>query len=338
MAVIMGIALVFLLSFLPMLLYALLLWRLDRYEKEPLLLLGFAFLWGALPSIILSLILELIFNVPITALSSNALTYELLGTALAAPVIEEATKALGLLGLLLTMPREFDSPLDGLIYGGMVGFGFAAVENFLYLMTAFSSGGVGGAVGLAFLRAGIFGLNHAMYTAFTGLGLALVTEMVTRRLAQIAFPLLGLVLAIGAHAYHNTFATFWGYTEGDGSLIAAIFGDWLGVLFLLGVALWSQWLERKRLRAYFDGAGEGLRLPDLDSKAFTSPWYRRFSRLGALLQADLRRWHQLGRYYQLTSEAAFNWHRVQQGDAKSEEKLAALEPKILALRKTIHET
>jgi RsiW-degrading membrane proteinase PrsW (M82 family) len=338
LALLTGLTLVLVLSFLPMLLYALLLWRLDRYEREPLLLLGLAFFWGALPSIILSIILELIFNVPIVALSrNNALTYELLGSAVAAPLIEEGTKALALLGLLLTTPREFDSPLDGIIYGGMVGFGFAAVENFLYLMGAFANGGVGGAVGLAFLRAGIFGLNHAMYTAFAGLGLALVPEMSSRRAAQIFFPLAGFILAVGAHAFHNTFATFWGFAEGDASLLAAIVGDWMGVFFLLLVVVWSQWLERKRLRAYFDSDGQALQLPDLDSQTFTSPWYRRISRLSALAQADFRRWRQLGRYYQLTSEAAFNWHRIQQGDVKSQQKLGELEPKIHALREAIHD-
>lgn len=173
----MDILIILFLSFVPMLIYALALWWLDRFEKEPLHLLALAFLWGAVPSIILSLILEIIFDIPITLLAGSALTYDLLGSSIAAPLIEEGTKAVALVALFLFFRHEIDSPLDGVIYGGMVGFGFAAVENLFYLFGAYAEGGLGGVAWLAFLRAGLFGLNHAMYTGFTGLGIALALEI-----------------------------------------------------------------------------------------------------------------------------------------------------------------
>ncbi|HOT92216.1 MAG TPA: hypothetical protein PLJ78_09370 [Anaerolineae bacterium] len=49
------ILLILFLSLGPMLLYAAVLWWFDRYEKEPLALLVAAFVWGAIPSIILAL-------------------------------------------------------------------------------------------------------------------------------------------------------------------------------------------------------------------------------------------------------------------------------------------
>ncbi len=161
--------LILVLSFVPMLLYALVLWWLDRYEKEPFGLLTVSFLWGAVPSIVLALIMQIALDVPLTAIqSSSQLTYELLGASVVAPLTEEGIKALALILLLLLFKREIDSPLDGVIYGGMVGFGFAAVENVFYLFGALTEGGVGEVLGLAFMRVGIFGLNHAMYTGFTG--------------------------------------------------------------------------------------------------------------------------------------------------------------------------
>ena len=39
-------------SVIPTILYVLLLWRLDRYEKEPIKLLAIAFFWGAVPATI----------------------------------------------------------------------------------------------------------------------------------------------------------------------------------------------------------------------------------------------------------------------------------------------
>lgn len=328
----MSIIIILLLSFVPMLLYAGLLWWLDRYEKEPLALLGFAFLWGAIPSIILSLILEIILNVPIIALSGeNALIYNLLGASLAAPIIEEGTKALAVLGLFIFFPREIDSPLDGLIYGGMAGFGFAAVENFFYLMTAYESGGLGGAFGLAFLRAGLFGLNHAMYTAFTGLGMALALEL--RRAWLVVMPLLGLSLAVATHAYHNTFSTFWGYTEGGGALLTAAIGDWVGVLILLIVAVWARWLEGQRIRDYLNQGFEGRDALSSDEiELLTSPWRRRLERLRRLFSEGPERWWQQGRFFHLITEAAFKWHRAQKGDERSQEKLRKVEAKLREAR------
>lgn len=324
----MDILIILFISFAPMLLYAALLWWLDRYEKEPLGLLGFAFLWGAIPSIILSLILEIIFDVPIMALSGqNALIYNLLGGSLAAPIIEEGTKALAVLGLFIAFPSEIDSPLDGLVYGGMAGFGFAAVENFFYLMTAYDSGGLGGAFGLALLRAGLFGLNHAMYTAFTGLGVALALEL--RRAWLIVMPILGLGLAVVTHAYHNTFATFWGFTEGGGALFTAAVGDWAAVLILLVVAIWARWLEGQRIRAYLNqGYANRDQLSSDEVALLASPWRRRLARWATLFSEGPQRWWKQGRFYHLITEAAFKWHRLRKGDQRSEEKLQRIEAKL----------
>jgi len=330
----MGILLVMLLSFVPMLLYALLLWWLDRYEKEPLYLLAFAFLWGAIPAIILSLLLEVLLDIPILAVSNSALTYDLLGSSFSAPLVEEGVKALAVLGLFLFFRREIDSPLDGLIYGGMTGFGFAAVENFFYLLGAYESGGMAGTLSLTFFRAGLFGLNHAMYTGFTGLGLALVLE--TRRTwLKFLLPPLGLALAIGTHAYHNTFTTFWGHLEGSASFVTALIGDWVTTLFLLFVIIWAKSLERQRIRVFLEGYVVTHHLPPAEIGLLTSPWERQKARLRALFKGDVGRWWRLGRYFQIVSEAAFSRHRAGQGDAKSAAKLAKLEQKLQLVRQTL---
>ena len=52
---------------------------------------------------------------------------------LGAPVTEEASKGLFLLLLLWWRRAELDGVLDGIVYAGMVGIGFAFTENILYL-------------------------------------------------------------------------------------------------------------------------------------------------------------------------------------------------------------
>ena len=50
-------------SYAPVLLYVYLIWWLDRYEREPIKLIGLAFLWGAIGSSIISLIFDLILEI-----------------------------------------------------------------------------------------------------------------------------------------------------------------------------------------------------------------------------------------------------------------------------------
>lgn len=327
--------LILVLSFVPMLLYATLLWWLDRYEKEPLALLVVAFLWGAVPSIILALIMQIILDIPIMAISgTNQLTYELLGASIVAPLTEEGIKALALLLLLLFLRRELDSPLDGLIYGGVVGFGFAAVENVFYLFGAYSQGGIGSALGLTFLRAGVFGLNHAMYTAFTGLGVALSLELRSVPMKVLSI-LIGFSLALGTHALHNALATF---TAQSGliSLLLAVLADWAGVAVLLIVAVGAFILERRRIAAYAEQLVSQHRLPTEEVAVLKSTLKRRVARLRPLSSGDIKRWRALQRYHAKVTEAAFAWHRLRHGDVKAQPRLAKLEKEFQQLRREAH--
>lgn len=327
----MDILIILFLSFIPMLIYAVVLWWLDRFEREPLYLLALAFLWGAVPSIILSVILEVIFDIPITLISGSALAYDLLGGSFAAPLIEEGTKAIALIALLLFFRHELDSPLDGLIYGGMAGFGFAAVENAFYLFGAYSEGGMADVTSLALLRAGLFGLNHAMYTGLTGLGIALALEVRSIWLKGL-FPLLGFGLAMGAHAYHNTFATFTGHMESMMPLALAVVGDWAAIILLFGVIIAVRFLEQRRIHNFLERRTGPLQFQRGEIATLTSPLKRWWTQLQALLTGNVKHWRKVVRYFRIVTEAAFAFHRAQHGDAKAGVRLQRLEQEILALR------
>lgn len=330
----MDILLILFLSFAPMFLYALILWWFDRYEKEPLPLLVAAFLWGAIPSIILALILELILDIPIVAVSPNQLTYELLGASVVAPVVEEGIKALALLILLLFLRREIDSPMDGLIYGGIVGFGFAAVENVFYLFGAYTEGGLGSVLSLAFLRTGIFGLNHAMYTGFTGLGIALSLEIRKKALKPVLIAA-GFVVALATHALHNALATFTGYNEGLFTLLIAVILDWGGVLMMLAVIGWTFILERRRIIVYAEELVNVHVIPKNEVDVLKSTLQRRLARLNMLFSGDVKRWATTRRYHYKVTKAAFAWHRLNNGDSTSRQRLKQLETQFLALREAL---
>jgi protease PrsW len=48
--------------------------------------------------------------------------------------VPEETVKVGIIAAVALRSREFDEPMDGVVYGTAVGLGFAAVENFLYVI------------------------------------------------------------------------------------------------------------------------------------------------------------------------------------------------------------
>ncbi len=188
-------------AIVPTAVYSFAFYWADRYEREPRSLLTVAFVWGAVPAIIVSLIAELALGTPLAG-QSGTLQAALITGVVLAPVIEEIAKGAALLGLYHWRHSEFDGVLDGLIYGALVGFGFAMTENFLYFLGAFGEAGFAGLSWVIFLRAIVFGLNHAFYTSLTGIGFGLARNE-RNPVARIAFVGVGLVSAILVHSLHN---------------------------------------------------------------------------------------------------------------------------------------
>ena len=224
----------------PMVLYAILIWRIDRWEREPIPLLLAAFLWGSIPSVLFALIGQAVLGIPMNDLSPDgALFRQLYQASFVAPLTEEITKGLGLLLLFLFFEREIDSVLDGLIYGSMIGFGFSAVENVLYFVGQTTPSEL---FLLFFLRAFVFGMLHALFTGLVGVGLAL-GKFSRNPTLRIAWPLIGLALAIFTHALHNFFATLGGEHLWY-AVIGISFGlVWFGVTSV--VCLWheNRWIQ-----------------------------------------------------------------------------------------------
>jgi RsiW-degrading membrane proteinase PrsW (M82 family) len=192
-------------AIIPTLIYALIFYWADRYEREPTWLLMVAFIWGAGPAILVSLVGEVLLQGPLLA-APDVANLDLMGSALAAPLIEEVIKWLALLAIFYFKRQEFDGPLDGLIYGALVGFGFAMTENIFYFTGAYGDGGYAGLATLIFVRGLLFGMNHAFYTALSGIGLGLARNA-NQRATALLWAVAGLLAAISAHALHNLAAT-----------------------------------------------------------------------------------------------------------------------------------
>lgn len=145
--------------------------RADIFEERSYVTIGAAFVWGAV----------VVTGVGVTASPAMAdIVASFLGDdlvdwvpAVAAPLVEEPLKVLGVVLLALIPATRIGSPLQGLFYGVFVGLGFQVAESFLYTMNAasVSHGSLEVVIAMFLLRGFVGGLwSHAAYTAISGAG------------------------------------------------------------------------------------------------------------------------------------------------------------------------
>jgi RsiW-degrading membrane proteinase PrsW (M82 family) len=291
-------------ALIPTVVYVLFIWWLDRYEKEPLWLLGLAFFWGAVPAALISVLLELLFDVPIYAVGGESLIANLASVSINAPLVEESAKGIALIGLVLVFPREFDDVLDGIIYGALIGFGFAFTENIgAYFLPILRAEGLTAGLTNIFLRSVVFGFNHAFWTGLVGaaVGVARLASTWTRR---IVIPVAGWALAVWLHGLHNAAVTLVEQTLGI-SLFVSLILTWGGLLLLLIIAMLvlrreSLWIERGLIEEVRRGA-----LSPQEFDLLRSAGKRLRVRWQALGRGGRPAYHSVGRYYQCATELAF---------------------------------
>ncbi|HEX4205248.1 MAG TPA: PrsW family glutamic-type intramembrane protease [Ktedonobacteraceae bacterium] len=167
---------------------------IDRFEREPWFLRLTAFLWGAIIAIPTALIEQHVDLALLNVLGSDDLLRSIF-RGLDAGIAEETVKGLGLLLLFFVLRDEFDNVTDGIVYGALIGAGFAMVENFVYFAQYAKEF-------LLFLIVGrvVLGwLCHSTFTVCFGAALGYVRH--TRvRWKQITLPLLGYLCAVGLHS------------------------------------------------------------------------------------------------------------------------------------------
>jgi len=291
------------------LLFSYVLYWLDRYEKEPILLLGGVFIWGAVIAAGSAFLINTVAGLGVYIFTNSNVATDFTTGTLIAPVVEETLKGLAVLGVFLLFRTEFDSVLDGIIYAGVAALGFAATENIYYIYTyGFQESGWSGLLSLTFVRVLLVGWQHPFYTAFTGIGLA-IARLNKNWLVKVMAALMGLSIAIFFHALHNTLATFLNGLAGM-TIGAAV--DWTGWLFMLGIVIWATWREQQHLKKYLAAELKvGTITPTLFRTA-TSGWLQMRARLTALFT---RKYLKTTRFYQACGEYANKrWQYDRMGD------------------------
>jgi hypothetical protein len=125
-----------------------------------------------------------------------------------APVVEEIAKGFGILLIFLMAKRAFDGPVDGIVYGALVGAGFAFTENIQYFAISLIEGG-GVQLTATFVMRGLMSpFAHAMFTALTGFAMGLAARRHASTGAVVGSGAIGLLGAMLLHGFWNGSATF----------------------------------------------------------------------------------------------------------------------------------
>jgi len=314
-----GLIVGMLLAVIPVPFYLALALSVDRYEKEPVWMLGLAFLWGGTGAVFISFILNSINSAIFGAIGgSGAAAFG--GSVISAPVVEETAKALALLAFFVWKKDEFDGVLDGVVYAGMVGLGFAMTENVSYYGQALSNG----ALAPTLMVRGVFApFSHPLFTAMTGIGLGIARETTKRPLKAIA-PLMGLAMVMGLHA-------LWNLSAGVG---AAFLPVYLMVMVpamaaLLGVVLFAQARERRIFRAHLTPYVHTGHLSPAEVQALCVFGGRVKTLYAAASAGGMAGYRRESAFQQAASELAFHRWRTERGITRGTTEYMAVEAEYL---------
>ncbi len=183
-------------------------WWLDRYEPEPRRYKVAAFVWGGVGAVAIALVVQ-----GVVAATTDLTDAQL--ASIVAPASEEPAKGLFLLLTFLRWRRIIDGFLDGLVVAGLVGLGFAFIENIGYYAASYLGSpdipvaGAEGAAGTFFVRGIMSPFAHPLFTSAFGIAIGLAV-LVRSRVLKVLVGIVGMAASIGLHALWNASLSYGG--------------------------------------------------------------------------------------------------------------------------------
>lgn len=216
----------FIIGFFPGILWLIYFLSRDRLNPEPPGLIMFTFVLGMIAFWVSSLIEPAAFWLLATLNPQNTAStlWNLLSVnLLVIGPVEELCKWLPVF-LFAYFRREFDEPLDGIVYCLASALGFAAVENIKYLES------IGPQIIL--IRGALTNLGHAFFAGISGYGLGRA-KFATRHKAGLMIGF--LALASLSHGFYDI-------------IVDVIENDWLRILALAGFIIFLGFINFRGFR------------------------------------------------------------------------------------------
>ena len=284
---------------------ATLLW-LDRYESEPNSMLALAFAWGAGVATLGALVINTASLQAIKAAGGDVTT----AAVLVAPVVEETFKGLAIVVVLLLRRREFDGIVDGIVYAGLAGIGFAFVENVLYLGRTLAESGGAGTAAVFVLRCVVSPFAHPLFTSATGIGVGIAVRS-RKRAVKIIAPILGWCVAVLLHGAWNLSAA-----SGLAGFVSVYVVVQLPVFAaFVGLALWARHREGQLIAQHLAVYGSTGWLTPAEVAMLASLPRRRDARGWAKRTGGPAARQAMRDFQELASELAFLRERMAHGTA-----------------------
>jgi RsiW-degrading membrane proteinase PrsW (M82 family) len=291
---------------LPVPIYILLILWIDRFESEPLWMLATAFFWGVTFAAFIAIVINSL-AAQLIAQAYGPYTGRFYALVVSAPIVEEFSKGIVLFALFFWKKDEFDGILDGIVYAGMVGLGFAMMENFKYYGEAAMMGG-DRLTGLFILRGAISPFAHPLFTGMTGIGLGWACQTHSKAI-KATMPVLGLLTAMLLHF-------FWNRSALSGAAAFFIVYGFVMVPIFAGAIIAIIFALRRegRIVSYhlWNDCQRGLFTPE-EYYRLCSVRGRMGASFRALTSGGFQLWRTRMRFNQTASELAFHRSRVHRG-------------------------
>ncbi|QRV02909.1 PrsW family intramembrane metalloprotease [Arcanobacterium phocisimile] len=125
-------------ALVPVVFTLMLVWIIDYWEPEPLWLYGFAFLWGGGVSVVIGAFINDFASSRLIPqlINEGATVYDIsrYTASWVSPLSEEVVKGFGIILIYVAFRHYFNGPIDGIVYGALIGAGFGFTENILYFV------------------------------------------------------------------------------------------------------------------------------------------------------------------------------------------------------------
>lgn len=187
---------------LPMAGYTMIVWWLDRYDREPFWLVALMFGYGATLAPFLAYMIQGLVIPPMLHLIP-ASTLTIVGMVGVAPLAEELCKIIPF--WFLFRHPQFDNSTDGIVYGSSIGFGFGMTENLCYFINTVNGGNTESFFWIIGYRTLFVACIHAFTTGLAGYAVGAVK--VRRRAAREKI-WSAVILAIFFHLFWNGLVVF----------------------------------------------------------------------------------------------------------------------------------
>ena len=319
---------------------------LDRNEREPLYLIATSSLGG----VAMGHPAYSTHSMACYLTDRNRQVADQMMASLSAPPVEEVTQGLALVFIYLFFHKEFDNILDGIVYGALVGLGFAVFENYHYYFSfgtaaenpddAFAVASV-----LVYIRGIVTGLgSHVCFTAMLGASLG-AFRVLRKGYWRWLLPPTGLFLAIFSHFAWNTFAQMFNFFPDDQGLylfvslpMAVVFLQFPFLLMVFITAAVALRHERKIIEKYLTNERAGIVEPH-ELHTIVPYWRKLLHSLKLILTFRFGAFFRTRKRQKLLVNLAFErWHMDREDTIGDEETAHYPAVRVTELRRLIRAT